>query len=532
MLLCMSTIGYAHRINAYKFIHIDETGNMYDVEKRLTDYFISIGFQTVDSYEVEKMSGENKKLLLYAKYEWNIIYGGSSTLVLTLSDYNKGTTIFKASGQGKTFSAKGDMRVASKGIFKQIDALNYKFIPEENNVHEPDTESFAALPEDSVKNVESKSFFQNLQDAQEYFSNHILDLDPIEGIYDVDYSFVAYHKGTIVYPYEKKHIICAIYSEEESFKYRVQELEGESNISSIEKLGETGFYNLNYQFKKGRGNIPQNISKIRFQIDDMFYFEVAKNNGIRIDGETFYINCTYTFLKRFPTKKQYQIAIQDVGKGGAKGGTSMWTGTGFALNEGYLVTNHHVIDGALSIKVYGIHGDFNSACTAKVVGVDKTNDLALLKIESYRATNSDVIPYSIKFSTADVGEDVFVLGYPLTQLLGNEIKLTNGIISSRTGFDGNVNNYQMSAPVQPGNSGGPVFDKNGNVIGIVVAGINNNVAQNANYAIKTSCLSNLVESVASNSIFPTGKNLRGLSLVEQTKKVKNFVYYIECSSNE
>ncbi|MBO4354358.1 MAG: trypsin-like peptidase domain-containing protein [Clostridia bacterium] len=209
---------------------------------------------------------------------------------------------------------------------------------------------------------------------------------------------------------------------------------------------------------------------------------------------------------------------------------SQWSGTGFALDEGYIVTNNHVVEGATTIKIYGVRGDMERCYRAKVVGTDKINDLALLKMESYISTNTDVLPYSVKFSMAEVGEDIFVLGYPLTQLLGNEIKLTNGIISSRTGYDGDVNNYQISAPVQPGNSGGPVFDKDGNVVGIVVSGMDKKLATNVNYAIKTSCLANLVESVADKTIFPTGRNLRGLSLAEQTKKVKDFIYYIHCSS--
>lgn len=207
--------------------------------------------------------------------------------------------------------------------------------------------------------------------------------------------------------------------------------------------------------------------------------------------------------------------------------TSLWTGTGFALNRGYIVTNYHVVDGATKIKVCSCNENSQQEYSVTVVGVDKVNDLALLKI-NVTYTDSE-IPYTISQKISETGEEVFVLGYPLTQLMGNEIKLTTGIISAKSGFDGNVNNYQISAPVQPGNSGGPLFDNKGNLVGIVVAGINNDVAQNANYAIKTSCLINLVESVADKSILPKGKSIANLSLVEQVKILKKYVYYIECS---
>ena len=84
---------------------------------------------------------------------------------------------------------------------------------------------------------------------------------------------------------------------------------------------------------------------------------------------------------------------------------------------------------------------------------DLTNDL-ILKIEDNQFSGFGTIPYGVSSKMADVGESIFVLGYPLTQTMGDEIKLTDGLISSRTGFQGDIANYQMSAPVQPENSGG------------------------------------------------------------------------------
>ena len=127
---------------------------------------------------------------------------------------------------------------------------------------------------------------------------------------------------------------------------------------------------------------------------------------------------------------------------------------------------------------------------------------------------------------AEVGENIFVLGYPLAQLMGNEIKLTNGIISSRSGYQGDISTYQMSAPVQPGNSGGPMFDDKGNVIGIVNAGIPG--AENVGYAIKTSYLKNLVENVTSNNILPNNNQIESMSLPQKVAKVRDFVFFIMC----
>lgn len=205
-----------------------------------------------------------------------------------------------------------------------------------------------------------------------------------------------------------------------------------------------------------------------------------------------------------------------------------WSGTGFALKNGYVVTNHHVVNRASSILVYGINGNMSSGYKAKVFATDKVNDIAILQITDSRYSGFGSIPYSVKSQLADVGEDIWVLGYPLTQLLGNEIKLTNGIISSRSGFQGDLATYQISAPVQPGNSGGPLFDSKGNVIGIVNAGVPG--AENVGYAIKTSYLKLLLDNYDISSILPSNNTISSLTLKEQVKRVKDFVFYIHCEA--
>ncbi len=203
-----------------------------------------------------------------------------------------------------------------------------------------------------------------------------------------------------------------------------------------------------------------------------------------------------------------------------------WGGTGFALNNGYVVTNQHVIDGANTIEIYGVKGDFNTAYTATVVASDKNNDLALLKISDNRFTGFGTIPYKIKTTQSEVGESISVLGYPLTSTMGDEIKLTTGVISSKTGFQGDVSLYQISAAVQPGNSGGPLFDNYGNIIGIVSS--KHTGAENVGYAVKATYLRNLIESCVSTSILPANNSLSGLTLPEKVKKSKNFIFMIRC----
>ena len=227
------------------------------------------------------------------------------------------------------------------------------------------------------------------------------------------------------------------------------------------------------------------------------------------------------FIKMYPIQVGSSSSITNAEK---------WSGTGWGIGDGYLVTNHHVIDGARAISVKGIGGDLNTGYSAEVVATDKTNDIAVLRITDSRFHGFGVIPYAVSSRIADKGEGIFVLGYPMTQVLGNEVKYTAGEINSRTGFQGDVATYQISAPVTHGNSGGPMFDNKGNVIGIVNSGITDKeIAENVGYAIKISYLKILIESAGLNITLPNNNTISSLSKQEKIKKVEKFVYYIECS---
>jgi uncharacterized protein YigE (DUF2233 family)/V8-like Glu-specific endopeptidase len=204
------------------------------------------------------------------------------------------------------------------------------------------------------------------------------------------------------------------------------------------------------------------------------------------------------------------------------------SGTGFAISEdGYVVTNHHVIDGAKTIDIKGINGDFDESLKAKVKLVDSKNDIAILKIDDPKFSNTPMPPYTISQNISDVGTSAFAMGYPLRSTMGDEIKLTNGIISAKTGFQGDISTYQISVPIQPGNSGGPLFNEKGTIIGITSAG--HTGAQNANYAIKTNYLFNLLGLLDEQPELPTTNTVSNKSLPEQVKDLKKFVYIIETS---
>lgn len=210
-----------------------------------------------------------------------------------------------------------------------------------------------------------------------------------------------------------------------------------------------------------------------------------------------------------------------------KGHSKMYSGTGFFLSkDGYIITNYHVIENVENnnIKVIGLNEDYNKSYTAKVSISDKQNDLAILKIEDSSFTPITSIPYTFKFNTSNIGEDCFVLGYPLISSMGKDIKLTNGIISSRTGYNGNVSQYQISAPLQSGNSGGPLFDKDGNIIGVIQA--KHSLAENAGYAIKASYIRNLIDLLPTQIVLPQHNALKGKTLPQQVELASKAVCII------
>jgi S1-C subfamily serine protease len=203
------------------------------------------------------------------------------------------------------------------------------------------------------------------------------------------------------------------------------------------------------------------------------------------------------------------------------------TGSGFIVSGKVVATNFHVVDGASKITVTlttdGVFEEYN----ARVLSVDKTNDLALVTIKDDKFIPLKPAPYRIATSASDVGTSVFTMGYPMTNILGEEMKITDGIISSKTGFKGSATEYQISAPIQPGNSGGALFDKSGNLIGITNAGLKNESVENVNYAIKTNYLLNLIDSAPIDIELPRGENVSGKTLPELIKAYKPYVAIIK-----
>ena len=175
---------------------------------------------------------------------------------------------------------------------------------------------------------------------------------------------------------------------------------------------------------------------------------------------------------------------------------SQSAGTGFFVSSaGYVVTAHHVVDGAEEISVRDSRGTVQRAT---LVRADKGNDLAVLKV----GVAPKVLPIAPS-TFARRGTEVFTVGYPRIDVQGVEPKVTHGIVSALSGLKDDPRFLQTSTPVQPGNSGGPLVNRNGQVVGVIVGKLSDawmitnraDIPQNVNFAVKSVFLIELLRSI-------------------------------------
>ena len=349
-----------------------------------------------------------------------------------------------------------------------------------------------------------------------YFDSRLSELDPIEGLYFVTYNNIAVDRNTdhVSSNGSMSRFVAIVRSLDinEFLAYDISESKNglwKSWEKKFVKIGEANVYAV---VNSGASSGAEDGKLI---LEDPYKFEVSLRQGGN-NYYNWYLKCE--FIKDYPSTDIYE-QVQKVD----------WTGTGFAIADGYIATNYHVTNGARTIKIRGVNGDMEESYRGYLVASDRNHDLAIIKIVDKRFDGFDDIPYCLGKSVPEVGNEIFVLGYPMTETMGKEIKLTDGIISAASGYKGDKSMYQISAAVQPGNSGGPLFNNDGNVIGIVCA--KHSDAENANYAIKVSYLLSLINSTDLGAKLPKSNNVDSKSISKIVKQVQPFVYMIECSTH-
>ena len=207
------------------------------------------------------------------------------------------------------------------------------------------------------------------------------------------------------------------------------------------------------------------------------------------------------------------------------------TGTGFIIaKNGIIATNAHVVGNSTEFKAVFLTESGSRAYKAKVLLKDNINDVALLMIDDPAFTEFKKIPYNIN-DNHSIGENVFTIGFPLTSEMGEAYKVANGIISALSGAKDDLRYMQITVPLQPGNSGGPLFNSNGDIIGVTSARLDSKAmgtdVQNVNYALKISYLVSLIKNVPKFQDSFSKTNLQGLPLDKQVEVLKNAICLIK-----
>ena len=490
-------------MNAYnKVLIVKHRYKDYNISSRLASTFKEKGFKIIVSEyenEYEKMTEEELETTIICSYDFQLNYGSPSTLVVTLRDpirmkredgFWSGFITF-IYGDGQSYTPKGDAKMAVDMAANNIDIMlrDYKYDNEETvKMRKRRIENFA----DTIQTVLKKEHLER-------------GLDPIEGVYK---SLTPIYWGITKF---------AIHKNTESNKYMVWALESEDLdvfynpilYAQIEFVSD-GRYTITLEDNLLRwwfisGNRPQSRNGL-----------VEKKDGnltLSFDGRE------YLSVKTYPMEADSGI------EAARPNHETKCTGSGFFVSERIIATNNHVVKDANKIEIEIKNATSIETYEGKVLTTDETNDLALVSISDKNFSGARDIPYSIDAKNVSSGVSVFSMGYPLCGLLGNEVKITEGIISSKTGYKGDATSFQISAPIQPGNSGGPLFETDGHLIGITNAGVTG--TDNVGYAIKTTFLCNLIDASPVLIETPKGKDLTGKNLSELVKMISPYVVLVK-----
>ena len=464
-------------LNSYKYVVIEEYRNK-SSKKGLEKKLKKAGYNVINNTTSPKDFEENPNLGLYVKIDDNMSRGAIGT---TIYFYNYNGNKLWQSKKGYSIWSYGD---ALNKAIQPLLLYNYKY---DEKLFDRVTEvelpgySFDIKSELSIRNFFDENGVELIEGIWEYAGN------------DNEYKIVVTKdnfkfKGTIIEtsaPAFRPGDIKAVF-----------ETAASDEVVTIKWTMGDG-----YTIEKTVGTVKNN-ALIEFRIPqsgDAILYKV------------------YPKFDDDPKKKKTK--------------TGEWAGNGSGIiisKSGYIVTNHHVIEDADDIEVEFILNEEVQKFNAEIVQVDKVNDLAIIKIFDMNFDGVDELPYNFKTRSSDVGTKVYAFGYPMAlTAMGKEIKITDGIISSKSGFDGDITTYQITAPIQGGNSGGPLFDDKGNFLGINSSGIRKDLADNVGYTIKSSYVLNLIDVLPKSIDLPSSTKLELLPLTDQIKEISKYVVLIK-----
>jgi serine protease Do len=198
-------------------------------------------------------------------------------------------------------------------------------------------------------------------------------------------------------------------------------------------------------------------------------------------------------------------------------------GTGFMVDgKGYIVTNAHIIRKSKNVFVINSKGE---EFRTDVIKMLPERDIAILKIIDNNFVPITALPFAIRKSSTDVAEPIFTLGYPR-----NDIVYSEGYLSAKTGFNGDTLTCQLGMAANHGNSGGPVFNQNGEIIGVLSA--KETEAEGVAFAIQSKYIFEAIDELKKDTVYrsvklPLKSSIGGLNKQQQFKKIQDFVFMVK-----
>jgi len=187
-----------------------------------------------------------------------------------------------------------------------------------------------------------------------------------------------------------------------------------------------------------------------------------------------------------------------------------------------MITNSHVVKNSRNIFVQNTKGE---QFRAFVVKLDVPRDVAIIKIDDDSFKSVSSLPYGIRKTASEIAEPIFTLGFPRDEIVYGE-----GYLSAKTGYNGDTLSCQIAVAANPGNSGGPVFNHNGEVIGILSA--KETETEGAVFAVQSKYIYQVLEELKSSSLYknvkmPAKSSLSGMDKTQQVKKIQDFVFMVK-----
>lgn len=301
-------------------------------------------------------------------------------------------------------------------------------------------------------------------------------------------------------------------------------------------------YHSRYQFVPETDAVAvscrQALTSLAYEIADKRGKEIAPVNEQRIkmsfgrNGFSGITSCSATVPVEWAAKGEPPAVagttVTELGKIGTSGRQLASTGTGFIVSQnGEVLTNHHVVSecGEVRVRQAGTEGTL-----AAIIAKDAVSDLALVRPPNGRGT----VATFREGRGIRQGDAVVVVGYPLQGLLASDANITTGTVSALAGLQDDTRYLQLTAPIQPGNSGGPLLDMSGNVVGIVVAKLDamkvaeltGDIPQNVNFAIKDTVVRSFLD--AKGVDYQTARHKTELSAADVGESAKRFTVLVEC----